>query len=145
MAGVVKQTPGAIGYVELAYAKHNQLSMALVRNKAGKFMEASLASTTAAVEGAAAALAKDVRTPIVNSASPDAYPIAGLTFLLVYQDGRDATQAKALADFVDWAIHDGQAYADDLDYAKLPVSVVKLNERSLHLLSASGKRLYAGQ
>jgi phosphate transport system substrate-binding protein len=143
VAGVVKQTPGAIGYVELAYAKHNQLTAALVRNKSGKFMEASLASTTAAVEGAAAALAKDVRTPIVNSASPDAYPIAGLTFLLVYQDGKNAVQAKALADFIDWAIHDGQSYADDLDYAKLPASVVKLNESTLHLLAAGGKRLYA--
>ncbi|HEY6193884.1 MAG TPA: phosphate ABC transporter substrate-binding protein PstS [Candidatus Eisenbacteria bacterium] len=143
VAGVVKQTPGAIGYVELAYAKHNQLAGALVRNKAGKFMEATLASTTAAVEGAAASLAKDVRTPIVNSPAPDAYPIAGLTFLLVYQDGRNPAQAKALADFIDWAIHDGQAFADDLDYAKLPASVVKVNEATLRLLSAGGKRLYA--
>jgi phosphate transport system substrate-binding protein len=145
VSGVVKQTPGAIGYVELAYAKHNQLPTALVRNKAGKFMEASLASTTAAVEGASAMLAKDVRTPIVNSASPDAYPIAGLTFLLVYQDGKNPTQAKALGDFIDWAIHDGQSYADDLDYAKLPASVVKVNEGTLHLLSAGGKRLYAAK
>ena len=143
VAGVIKQTPGAIGYVELAYAKHNELPMALVRNKAGKFMEASLASTTAAVEGAAALLAKDVRTPIVNSASPDAYPIAGLTFLLVYQDGKDVAQAKALADFINWAIHDGQSYADDLDYAKLPAAVVKLNESTLRQLSAGGKRLVA--
>jgi phosphate transport system substrate-binding protein len=143
VAGVIKQTPGAIGYVELAYAKHNQLTMALVRNKSGKFMEASLASTTAAVEGAAALLAKDVRTPIVNSAAPDAYPIAGLTFLLVYQDGKDPAQAKALADFIAWAIHDGQSYADDLDYAKLPDAVVKLNEATLRQLSAGGKRLVA--
>jgi phosphate transport system substrate-binding protein len=145
VAGVIKQTPGAIGYVELAYAKHNQLPMALVRNKAGKFMEPSLASTTAAVEGASALLARDVRTPIVNSGSPDAYPIAGLTFLLVYQDGKNAAQAKALADFIGWAIHDGQGYANDLDYAKLPDAVVKLNESSLHLLSAGGKRLYAAK
>jgi len=129
--------------VELAYAKHNQLSMALVRNKAGKFMEASLASTTAAVESAAPLLAKDVRTPIVNSASPDAYPIAGLTFLLVYQNGKDAAQAKALADFIAWAIHDGQAYTNDLDYAKLPDAVVKLNEATLRQLSAGGKKLVA--
>ena len=145
VAGVIKQTPGAIGYVELAYAKHNDLSMARVRNKAGKFMEPSLASTTAAVEGATALLAKDVRTPIVNSPAPDAWPISGLTFLLVYQDGKNAAQAKALGDFIDWAIHDGQSYADDLDYARLPAAVVKLNEATLHLLSASGKKLYAAK
>jgi phosphate transport system substrate-binding protein len=143
VAGVIKQTPGAIGYVELAYAKHNELPMSLVRNKAGKYMQASLASTTAAVEGASALLAKDVRTPIVNSASPDAYPIAGLTFLLVYQDGKDPVQAKALAEFIHWAIHDGQSYAEDLDYAKLPDAVVQLNETTLRQLSAGGKRLVA--
>jgi phosphate transport system substrate-binding protein len=141
VAGVITQTPGAIGYVELAYAKHNHLAMARLRNKAGTMMDASLASTTAAVEGAAPLLAKDVRTPIVNSPAPGAWPISGLTFLLVYQDAKDAKQAKALADFIDWAIHDGQAYADDLDYAKLPAAVVKLNEASLHLLTAGGKKL----
>jgi phosphate transport system substrate-binding protein len=145
VSGVVKQTPGAIGYVELAYAKHNQLPAAIIRNKSGKFVEATLASTTAAAEGAAAVLTKDVRTPIVNSAAPDAYPIAGLTFLLVYQDGKNAAQAKALADFIDWAIHDGQSYAEELDYAKLPAAVVKVDEATLRLLSAGGKRLFAGK
>jgi phosphate transport system substrate-binding protein len=143
VAGVIKQTPGAIGYVELAYAKHNDLAMARVRNKAGKFMEPTLASTTAAVEGATALLAKDVRTPIVNSPAVDAWPIAGLTFLLVYQDAKDAAQAKALANFISWAIHDGQAYANDLDYATLPAAVVKLNETTLGQVSAAGKRLAA--
>jgi phosphate transport system substrate-binding protein len=145
VAGVIKQTPGAIGYVELAYAKHNQLPMARVRNKAGRFMEASLASTTAAVEGAAALLAKDVRTPIVNSPAPDAWPISGLTFLLVYQDTKDPVRAKVLGDFIGWAIHDGQEYADDLDYARLPAAVVKVNEGAVRLLSAGGKRLYAAK
>ncbi len=83
VAGLVRQTPGAIGYVELAYAKQNRLPVALLRNRAGRFPEPSLASTTAAATGAAALLAKDVRTPIVNSPDPDAWPIAGLTVLLV--------------------------------------------------------------
>lgn len=144
VSGVVRQTPGAIGYVELAYAKQNKLPFALLRNKAGKFVEASLAATTAAVEGAAPALAKDVRTPIVNSPAPSAYPIAGLTFLLVYQDAKDPAKARALAGFIDWAIHDGQSYADDLDYAQLPPAVVKVNEATLRLLSAGGKKLFAG-
>jgi phosphate transport system substrate-binding protein len=100
VAGLVRQTPGSIGYVELAYAKQNHLAYASVRNAAGKFIEPTLASTTAAAQGAAAMLAKDVRTPIANSSSPDAYPIAGMTFLLVYKDQKDAEKGKALADFI---------------------------------------------
>jgi phosphate transport system substrate-binding protein len=145
VAGVVGQTPGAIGYVELAYAKQNKLAFALLRNKAGKFVEASLASTTAAVDGAAALLAKDVRTPIVNSPAPEAYPISGLTFLLVYQDAKDPARAKVLANFIDWAIHDGQAYAEALNYAPLPAAVVRVNEATLKLLSAGGRRLVAAK
>ncbi len=145
VAGVVRQTPGAIGYVELAYAKQNKLPMATLRNKAGNFVTPTLASTTAAVEGAAPQLAKDVRTPIVNSPAPQAWPISGLTFLLVYQDSKDAARAKALADFIRWAIHDGQAFADDLDYAALPPAVVKVNESTLQLLSAGGKKLFAAK
>jgi phosphate transport system substrate-binding protein len=141
VAGLVRQTPGAIGYVELAYAKQNKLATALVRNKAGKFVEPSLESTTAAVAAAAAALKKDVRTPIVNSAAPDAYPIAGLTFLLVYQDTKDAARAKALAGFIDWAIHDGQEVAASLDYARLPAALVQVNEATLHTLTSGGKKL----
>ncbi|HTR97255.1 MAG TPA: phosphate ABC transporter substrate-binding protein PstS [Candidatus Acidoferrales bacterium] len=143
VSGVVKQTPGAIGYVELAYARQNQLPIALVRNRAGQYVEPSLASTVAAVNGAAAQLAKDVRAPIVNSASPDAWPIAGLTFLLVYQDTKDATRARQLADFLDWAIHDGQEYAEALEYARLPDAVVRVNEATLKLLSSGGRRLVA--
>ncbi len=141
VAGLVRQTPGAIGYVELAYAKQNRLPVALVRNRAGNFIEPTLESTTAAVAAAAGALAKDVRTPIVNSAGGGAYPIAGLTFLLVYQDSKDPARAKALADFIRWAMHDGQAFAAPLDYASLPDNVVRLNERALATLTASGRKL----
>ena len=81
VAGLVRQTPGAIGYVELAYAKQNQLPYASVKNKSGNFVEPTLASTSAAVQGALPLLAKDVRNPIANSSAPDGYPIAGLTFL----------------------------------------------------------------
>jgi len=145
VAGLVRQTPGGIGYVELAYAKQNQLPVALLRNKAGQFVEPTLASTTAAVEASAAALAKDVRTPIANSASPEAYPIAGLTFLLVYQDQKDPARAHALANFIDWAIHGGQAMAESLDYARLPEAVVKVNESNLKKLTAAGKPLMAAK
>jgi phosphate transport system substrate-binding protein len=141
VSGLVRQTPGAIGYVELAYARQNKLPVARVRNKAGTFVEPTLASTVAALASSAPALAKDVRAPIVNADAHDAYPIAGLTYLLVYQDTKDPVRGKALADFISWAIHDGQAVAEGLDYARLPETVVKVNEASLRLLTAGGKRL----
>ena len=141
VAGLVRQTPGTIGYVELAYAKQNKLPVALLRNKTGTFVEPSLASTTAAVEGSAALLAKDVRTPIVNAARPDAWPIAGLTFLLLYKDQKDAAKGRALAEFIRWAMHDGQGMAEALDYARLPEAVIKVNEAALGTLTSGGKPL----
>ena len=145
VAGLVRQTQGAIGYVELAYAKQNRFPVAHVQNRSGKFIEPTLASTTAAAQGAASMLAKDVRFPIANSSAPDAYPICGLTFLLVYQDQKNPDKAHALASFIDWAIHDGQAVAPTLDYAPLPDAVVKVNEASLRKLTISGKPLLANR
>jgi phosphate transport system substrate-binding protein len=141
VAGLVRQTPGAIGYVELAYARQNKLSVAALRNRAGNFVQPSLESTTAAVAASAAMLAKDIRTPIVNASAPDAYPISGLTYLLVYQDMKDPGHAKALADFIAWAIHDGQSMTADLDYARLPDAVVKVNEATLKTLTSGGKKV----
>ena len=143
VAGLVKQSPGSIGYVELAYAKQNKLAIAPVRNRAGNFVEPSIASTTAAVASAANGLAKDVRMPIVNGAKADAYPIAGLTFLLVYQESKDVAKQRAIANFIDWAIHEGQQYAQGLDYAPLPEAVVHVDEATLKLLTSSGKKVRA--
>src|SRR5262249_25704275 len=145
VAGLVRQTPGSIGYVELAYAKQNQLPFALVQNKSGKFVLASLASTTAAVEGAAPQLARDVRTPIANSPAPEAYPICGLTFLLVYQDQKDVARAKVLGEFIGGAMHDGREVAEAWDYARLPAEVIKVNEATLKTLTAGGKLLFAAK
>ena len=145
VAGLVRQTPGAIGYVELAYAKQNRLPMALLRNKAGRFVEPTLASTTAAVEGAAAALAKDARTPIVNSPAPDAWPISGLTYLLVYRDQKDPAKGRALAEFIRWAMRDGQAMVEALDYARLPGALVQVNEANALRLTSGGKPLLGGR
>ena len=141
VAGMVRQTPGGIGYVELAYAKQNALPVARVHNRAGEFVEPTLASTTAAVGASAGALAKDVRAPIANAAAKDAYPIAGLTFLIVYQDMKDAARARTLANFIEWAMHDGQEMAAALDYARLPEGVIRVNEATLHTLTAGGKKL----
>jgi phosphate transport system substrate-binding protein len=145
VAGLVRQTPGSIGYVELAYAKQNHLAYAHVRNAAGKFIEPTLASTTAAAQGAAAMLAKDVRTPIANSSSPDAYPIAGMTFLLVYKDQKDADKGKALVDFIRWANSKGQEINETLEYARLPEPVVKVNEATLMQLRVAGRPIASAQ
>ncbi|HEV8479553.1 MAG TPA: phosphate ABC transporter substrate-binding protein PstS [Candidatus Eisenbacteria bacterium] len=145
VAGLVRQQPGSIGYVELAYAKQNKLPYALLRNRSGNYVEASPASVTEAMDGASERLAKDVRTPIVNSAKAGAYPISGLTYLLVYRDQKDTAKGKALADFIQWAMHDGQGMVESLDYAKLPANLVKVNEGNLSKLTANGKPLIAAR
>src|SRR5215831_18166667 len=96
VAGLVRQQPGSIGYVELAYAKQNKLSYALVKNRSGNFVEPTMASVTEAIDGMSDRLVKDVRTPIVNSAKGGAYPICGLTYLLIYRDQKDPAKGKAL-------------------------------------------------
>ena len=145
VSGLVRQTQGALGYIELAYAKQNHLPVAHVRNKSGAFVEPTLASTTAAAEGASPLLAKDVRTPIVNSPAPAAYPICGLTYILIYQDQKDPARAHALAGLLQWAMLDGQEAAAPLDYARLPEAVVKVNESNMGKLTIAGKPLLANR
>jgi phosphate transport system substrate-binding protein len=122
VAGQVKQTPGAVGYVELAYAKQNNLPIAAVRNKSGQFVVASVAAVTAAAAGVAKSLpaTTDYRLSIVNAPGADSYPISSFTWLLVYQHQGDATKGKKLVDFLNWALTNGEASASSLDYAPLP-------------------------
>jgi len=122
VAGQVKQIPGAIGYVELAYARQNKLPFAAIRNAAGAFVAPSVESATAAAEGVAAKLnAKtDYRISIANAPGPQAYPITSFTWLLVYQDQTDPIKGKKVVDFMRWALTSGQASAAALDYAPLP-------------------------
>jgi phosphate transport system substrate-binding protein len=145
VSGQVRQTPGSIGYVELAYAKQNNLPVAHLQNAAGAYVEPTLASTTAAIQASAAALAQDVRTPVVNANAPDAYPISAVTFLLVYENQQDAGKAKAIAQFIQWAITDGQAMAEPLFYAKLPPEVVQVDQAALARLKAGGKPALASR
>ncbi len=145
VAGQVRQTPGAIGYVELAYARQNNLPVAHLQNASGAYVEPTLASTTAAIHASAAALARDVRTPTVNAQGTDAYPISALTFLLVYQEQQDVAKAKALGQFIQWAMTEGQALAEPLHYARLPEEMVTLNRASLARLTAAGKPVLASQ
>ncbi|MGH7635806.1 MAG: substrate-binding domain-containing protein, partial [Gemmatimonadaceae bacterium] len=122
VAGQVKQTPGAIAYVELAYAKENNLPTAAIQNKSGAFLAPSIASATAAAAGIADHLPNntDYRISIVNAPGADAYPIASFTWLLVYRNQTDATKAKKLKDFLHWYLHSGENSAASLEYAPLP-------------------------
>ena len=139
VAGQVRQTPGAIGYVELAYAIQNRLPYAELRNAAGKFVAPSLETTTAAMAGAAAKMPADMRVSIVNAPGENSYPIAGYTYLLVYKNQKDQAKGKALAEYLWWAIHDGQKYATELLYAPLPSNVVQLAEAKIKEINYNGK------
>lgn len=139
VAGTIKQTPGSIGYVELAYALQNNLPYALVKNKAGKFVEPTLETTTAAAAGAAAAMPADLRVSLTDPPGENAYPIAGYTYLLVYKDQKEKTKGEALARFLWWALHDGQKWAQDLFYAPLPPVTVKAVESKIKELNYKGE------
>lgn len=126
VSGLVKQTPGSIGYVELVYALQNNMPAAEMQNKAGNFVAASLASTTAAAN---MELPADMRVSLTNTDAPDGYPIASFTYLLLYQnqkyDNRSEASAKAAVDLVRYVIHEGQQYATALGYAPLPEAAVR--------------------
>jgi len=139
----VKQNPGTIGYAELNYAKENKLPVALIQNRAGAFVVPSPASTAAAIEAFSEALSKDARTPIVDppASAKEAYPLAGLTFLLVPKDGSDPDERRAVRDFLQYTVTSGQDSAESLDYAKLPKSLQQQDLSILGGLTVSGQPL----
>src|SRR4051812_7919552 len=124
VAGQVKQTPGSIGYVELAYAKQNRLTYANVRNAAGKYVEPSIASVTAAAGGVKLPKNTDYRVSIVNAPGAASYPISSMTWILVYQNQLDGVKGAKLVNFLRWAYNDGEKAAATLDYAPLPSSMI---------------------
>ena len=125
VTGLVKQSPGAIGYVELAYAVKNNLPCADIKNKSGNFITPSIESTTTAVNGKIDSMPVDFRVSLVNPNGADAYPIAGLTWILVYKNQTNKIKGQKIVEFLHWAITDGQKYSKDLLYAPLPESLVK--------------------
>ncbi|MBI4300780.1 MAG: phosphate ABC transporter substrate-binding protein PstS, partial [Chloroflexi bacterium] len=139
VAGQVRQLPGAIGYVELAYAKQNKMPWAILRNAAGNYLEPSLDATSTAAQGVT--LPDDMKVMITNSANAQAYPIAGFTWLLVYKQQPDCTKGKALVGMLWWAIHEGQKLAPPLDYAPLPQDAVKKAEAEVRSITCSGQQL----
>jgi phosphate transport system substrate-binding protein len=131
VAGQVKNTKNAIGYVELAYAFENKLPYATLQNKSGKFVEPSIKSTSAAAAGAAKHMPADYRISLVNQPGNDVYPIVGFTWLLVYEHQKDAVKGKKLGEFLKWELHKGQKMASPLLYAPLPDAVVKMVEKTI--------------
>jgi phosphate transport system substrate-binding protein len=136
VAGAVRQTPGAIGYVDVAYAAQNNLAFAQVRNKAGNFVSATIDGATAAATGVT--IPPDMKIVIVDQPNPQAYPISGFTWVLAYQNQTDAAKCKSTASFLWWAIHNGQGESKALTYSPLSTDTVKVAEAQIQKISAGG-------
>ena len=132
VAGLVSQTPGSLGYVELVYALQNKISYGAVQNQSGEFIVPDIASVTAAAAGALPTMPKDFRVSITDSPGKGAYPISSFTWILLYEDPQDKNQAKIINDFMKWALNEGQAMAGELGYARLPEQLVPLELEQLN-------------
>ena len=148
VANAIKGTPNTIGYIELSYALTTNTPFAFIQNKEGAFVEATLASTKAAVQSYVASLPKGdgvwTNVSLVNAPGADSYPIASFSYLLLYKElstdpNLDQAKAKALVDFISWAITEGQKTAEGLDYVPLPEGVVKLDQDTLKSLTFKGQ------
>jgi len=142
VAGLVKQTPGAIGYVELAYAVQNHMPYASIQNKGGKFIAPTLAATTLASN---VAIPADTKVSVTNTDNPAGYPIASFTWALIYKEqdynGRSKARATELVKLLWWNIHQGQAFCEALNYAPLSKSAVKAAEAVLKSATYGGKAI----
>ena len=132
LSGQIRQTPYSIGYVELIYAVQNKLSYGRVKNAAGKFVKADLASVTAAA--AAKSMPDDFRVSITNPSGATAYPISSFTWLLIPSKFDDPTKAKTVRDFLKWMLREGQKMTTPLTYAPLPAAVVSKEEKAISLI-----------
>jgi phosphate transport system substrate-binding protein len=131
VTGQVKQSEGALGYVELIYALQTKTPYGQVQNASGKFVKASIDSVTAAAAAAAKQMPADFRVSITNAPGDAVYPISSFTWMLLYQDPKDKAQARAMVDFMKWALTDGQKIASAMDYAPLPPNVVEMELKTL--------------
>jgi len=139
VAGIVKEQPGSIGYVELAYAEQNKLAYAYVENQSGNVIEPGLDSTTAASNEAIADMPEDLGQVLVNAPGADSYPIAGYTFLLVYEDTPDCDKARQLQELITWAMSDdADVYAEELLYAPLGDDVKALVMERVNGMTCNG-------
>jgi phosphate transport system substrate-binding protein len=134
VAGLVKQTPNSIGYVELTYARQNKMEYGAMKNAAGNFVKASVETVTDAAAGAAQEMPADFRVSIANAPGKNAYPISSFTWLLIPDKIDNATKKKAITDFLNWMLTAGQADAAGLDYAPLPKNVVAKEQKQIALI-----------
>ncbi|HET6669309.1 MAG TPA: phosphate ABC transporter substrate-binding protein PstS [Pyrinomonadaceae bacterium] len=141
VTGQVKQTPNTIGYVELAYAIQNKLPVAILKNRAGDFVEPTFEAVTAAAAESLPTTPEDLRVSITDAAGKGTYPISSYTYILVYKEQKDPVKGKALIDFLWWGIHDGEQFARDLNYAPLPAEIVKRAEAKINSIVSGGKPL----
>ena len=131
VAGLVSQTPGAIGYVELIYAIQNKISYGSVQNREGEFVLASVDAVTAAAAATKGKMPDDFRVSITNADGKGVYPISSFTWMLFYQNPKDKAQSQVMIDFLKWALTDGQKFAPDLGYAPLPREVVDMEMKAI--------------
>ena len=141
VTGQLRQSPGAIGYVELTYAQQNHLPLAKIENAGGSYVAPSADGTTAAIAAFSSELSQDPRHSIVNppASAKDAYPISGLTFLIIPKDGADKAKRAALKQFVQYILGPGQAAAGSLNYAPLPDSVKQFDQKQMDMMTAGGQ------
>ena len=138
VAGQVKRSPASIGYIELIYALQNNISFGPVENRQGAAVKASLQAVTAAANESLAAIPPDLRYSITDAPGKDSYPISGTTWAVLYVN-QPADKGKAIVDFLRWATHEGQQYADALHYARLPEGLVERLEKKLDLVKAGNE------
>ena len=141
VTGLVKSTPGSIGYVELAYAIQQKLPRADLKNKDGNWVKPTIESTSAAAAGVE--MPADYRVSITNATGKDSWPIAGFTYLLVHKDNKDAAKGKAIVTFLRWALNDGEKMAAPLDYAPLPEAVRERVLKTVDNLTVNGTKVSA--
>jgi phosphate transport system substrate-binding protein len=134
VSGLVKQTPGSIGYVELVYAVQNGIAFGKVQNASGKFVKADLAGVTAAAAAAAKEMPDDFRVSITNQSGPTVYPISSFTWLLIPAQISDAAKRDAIKGFLKWMLTEGQGYNEGLAYARLPKPVIEKELKAISLI-----------
>ena len=142
VTGQVKATPYTIGYIERAYASQNKLPMVELKNKAGKFVAPTIEAMSAAAD--AVEMPEQLFVSLSNAEGDAAYPITSYSYLLVYENAKDPVKGEALAKYVWWGLHDGQAFSKDLDYAPIPAKVLIKVEARLKELRSGDKKLLSG-
>jgi len=145
VAGLIKQTPGSIGYVELIYALQNNLGYGSVKNAAGNFAEPSLESVTAAAAASATSVPSDMRFSIINASGDASYPISTATWLLVYKNLTDQPKATALTRMLWWVTHDAQKFNEDLQYATVPDALTRQSENFIDQITVNGSPAFPGR